>query len=83
MAEGELTLKLDNETARRLQEAADAAGVPVGDYAADLIADSLSDDWGEDFRRLAEYDRTGEFMSVEEGVTFFRDELEKRLAERK
>ena len=80
MADGELTLNLDADTARRLKAAADAAGVPVSDYARDLIADGLGHDWSESLRRLEAYDRTGEHMSLEEGLTFFQDELEKRLA---
>lgn len=85
MADGELTLKLDDETARRLQEAADAAGRPVADYAAGLISEGLEDDadWAESLRRLEEYDRTGESVPLEEAMAVFHDELEKRLAEHK
>jgi len=60
MADGELTLKLDDETARRLQEAADAAGRPVADYAAGLIAGRLGDSWAEALEAFQEFDRTGE-----------------------
>jgi predicted transcriptional regulator len=83
MADGELTLKLDDETARRLQAAADAAGVPVGDYAADLIAGSLGEDWTEALARLEEYDRTGEYVSLETALLHFRTEVESGLASRK
>jgi predicted transcriptional regulator len=60
MADGELTLKLDDDTARRLQEAADAAGRPVADYAVELIADGLADGWAEALEAFQEFDRTGE-----------------------
>jgi predicted transcriptional regulator len=77
MADGELTLKLDEETARRLQAAADAAGRPVSDYASELIADGLAwdDDGAEDVRLAAESDRTGVSYSVEEAMAHFRSEL--------
>jgi predicted transcriptional regulator len=82
MADGELTLKLDDETARRLQEAADAAGRPAADYARDLIADHLSTDenWAEDVRILEEYDRTGVSYSVEEGLAAFDAAVKVQLA---
>ena len=80
MADGELTLKLDDETARRLQEAADAAGRSVGDYARGLILDSLDvDDWTEDLRIAEEYDRTGVSYSVEEGLAVFDAAVSRRL----
>jgi predicted transcriptional regulator len=79
MADGELTLKLDDETARRLQEAADAAGQSVGDYVQDLIRDGLGDDdWAEDVRIADESERTGDWRSVEEAMAHFRSELHAR-----
>jgi predicted transcriptional regulator len=78
MADGELTLKLDDETTRRLQEAADAAGRPLNDYVANLIAGHLAadDDWAEDVRIAEECERTGEHVSVEEAMAHFRSELQ-------
>ena len=85
MADGELTLKLDDETARRLQEAADAAGRPVAEFAADLISGGLPPDphWREALEALEEYDRTGEGVSVEEALAEFRATLDERLAQRR
>jgi predicted DNA-binding protein len=86
MADGELTLKLDDETARRLQAAADAAGRPVGDYAAELIAEGLpldDDDWAEDVRIAEEVDRTGISYSVEEAMAVFDVAVERELARRR
>lgn len=81
MADGELTLKLDDETARRLREAADAAGLSVDDYVQDLIRDGLDHgDWDEDVRIADESERTGEYVSLEEGLRQFEDDLEARLA---
>ncbi len=83
MADGELTLKLDDETARHLKAAADAAGRPIGDYVVELIEDRLKEDrWAESRRRLAEYDRTGESISVEEMLEHFDESLAARLASR-
>ncbi|HEY8003183.1 MAG TPA: ribbon-helix-helix protein, CopG family [Phenylobacterium sp.] len=76
MADGELTLKLDDETARRLQEAADAAGRSVGDYVQGLIREDLEgDDGAEDLRIAEDCDRTGISHSVEEAMAHFRSEL--------
>lgn len=83
MADGELILKLDDETARRLRAAAEAAGQPVEAFAAELIAGGLTGDWGEALARLDEYDRTGEYMTLKEGAAVFRQTLEERLAGRK
>ena len=80
MADGELTVKVDAETAQRLEALAEAAGQSVGDYVRDLIVDSLPDDGlADDLAALAEYDRTGVSYSVEEAVTHFRNELHKRV----
>ena len=82
MADGELTLKLDDETARRLKEAAKAAGRPLSEYVSDLIADHLAadDDWAEDVRIAEESERTGDWVTLEEALGKFRDDLEARLA---
>jgi plasmid stability protein len=83
MADGELILKLDDDTARRLRAAADAAGLAVESYAADLISSGLAGEWADSLARLAEYDRTGDYMSLEEGAAYFRTKLEERLTNRK
>ena len=84
MADGELVLKLDDDTARRLQEAADAAGRPVSDYARDLIVARLPpDDISEDLKIVEEYERTGKYYSVEETMTDFRRVLDERVAKRR
>ena len=80
MADGELTVKVDPETAQRLEALADAAGQCVGDYVRDLIVDSLPDkDWAADLAALEEYDHTGVSYSVEESMAHFRRELHKRV----
>ena len=81
MADGELVLKFDDETARRLKAAADAAGQPVSDYARDLIVEQLPpDDVSEDLRVIEEYERTGKSYSVEEAMTDFRRALDEQVA---
>ena len=86
MADGDLTLKLDDETAQRLKDAAAAAGRSVNDYVRDLIREGLtakaSDevDWAEDLRILADYDRTGVSYSVEEGIAVFDAAMKVYLA---
>jgi plasmid stability protein len=72
MADGELILRLDDETLRRLREAAAAAGASVEDYAADVLAHSAVDGGvAEDLSILEEYRRTGVSYSVEEGLAAF------------
>ncbi len=81
MADGELTLKLDDETTRRLQAAADAAGRPVGDYAAGLIANGLDGDhWQGAREAIAEFERTGEAFDAETTMTEFRASVAGRVA---
>ena len=74
MADGDLTLKLDDETAQRLKDAAEAAGRSVDDYVQKLIREGL-DDALEDSRIAEECERTGVSHSVEEAVAHFRSEL--------
>ena len=80
MADGELTLKLDDETAGRLKAAAEAAGRPIEDYAAGLIAEGLEDHWAMAGEALADYDRTGVSYSLEEGMAAFDAAVAQRLA---
>lgn len=80
MADGELTVRVDAETAERLEALAEAAGQSIGEYVRDLIVESLpDDDIADDLAALEEYDRTGVSYSVEEAVTHFRSELHKRV----
>jgi predicted DNA-binding protein len=80
MADGEIRVKLDAETERRLKEMAEAAGRSVDDYVHGLIADKLDEDgWGEDEHIADEAERTGTSYSVEEAMSHFREELHKRV----
>ena len=79
MADGELILNLDEETAQRLKDAADAAGQSVRDYAQGLIAGALDDDWAEDVRIAEDCDRTGISYSLEEGLAVFDAAVKRRL----
>jgi hypothetical protein len=82
MADGDLILKLDDETSRRLKEAAEAAGRPVSEYAAELIGVGLNSDWTESIAALAEYDRTGVSYSLEEGMAAFDAAVEARFGQK-
>lgn len=84
MADGSLTLTLDDETARRLQAAAEAAGLPVADYAVDLISEGLGgSDWSEALGRLEAYHRTGDSVPLDTALETFDRALQDRLAGRK
>ncbi len=89
-----LTLALNDETLRRLTTAAEAAGMSVQTYAALLIEQALTGsgvredpavfrtthDWTEADRRLAEYDRTGEYVAFEDWADDFRADVQARLS---
>lgn len=60
MADGSVTIKLDDETAGQLQAAADAAGQSPEVYAARAIALALeAERWAIADTRIEEYERTG------------------------
>jgi predicted transcriptional regulator len=77
MADGALTIEFDEDLSGRLVSAAEEAGRPVKAYAAELIENALDDDWSETERRWAEFERTGDSVSVDEAI----DALEARLRE--
>jgi predicted transcriptional regulator len=70
MADGDLTLKLDDETARRLEAAAETAGRSVAELAAEFISSGLSDwdaaDWAEVDRICDETIVRGDGVSIDE-----------------
>jgi hypothetical protein len=81
MADGDLTLKLDDETQRRLAE---AVGMSVEAYAVGVLVDELDGDPLSVSRaRLAQYRRTGESISVEEAVACFDREVQAALARKR
>jgi len=75
MPDGRLILSLDEDLSARLAVAANEAGQPVNAYAAEIIGEALDENWAETERRWAEYERTGESVSVDEAI----DALEARL----
>jgi hypothetical protein len=79
MADGGLTIELDADLAARLKEAAKAAGRSTDDYAAELIAQGLADDWAEARASLAEYDRTSGYVDAKEALDSARASLVERL----
>lgn len=79
MADGSLTLKLDDDTAARLKAAAEAAGESTEDFVLRAVANALDDDWAEDRRIAEEYDRTGAFVPMDEAL----DRLDAKIAARR
>jgi len=67
MADGALTLQLDPETARRLEEAARDAGVTPEAYVADRLSEALS--------------LEGPLL-LEDALSEFRSHVETKLADR-
>ena len=74
MADG-FDIHLNEAQARRLKAAAEAAGVGPSALALGIIDQVIQDDWAEDERRFAEYERTGEFISLQEFLRPFEDLL--------
>lgn len=94
MTGSSLTLELDDQTLARLTTAAAALGLRVDAYARDLLEAAVRDqgvregatafegahDWTEARRRLAEYDRTGEHITLDDWLAEFRADVKSRLA---
>lgn len=83
MADGELILKVDENLAQRLRQAADAAGEPVELYARHALEAYAGRDWSASKASYGEYLRTGEYVGVEEAMDAFERKIEERLASRK
>jgi hypothetical protein len=79
MADGGLTIELNETLGARLREAAEAVGRSPEDYASDLIAQGLADDWAEAKASLEEYDRTGRYVDAREALAKSRASLVERL----
>lgn len=65
MADG-FDIHLTEEQARRLKAVAEAAGLDPAAYALNVLQQAMEDDWAEDERRFAEYERTGDFISLKD-----------------
>ena len=73
-------IHLNEDQAQRLKAAADASGLAPVEYAIEVIEQAIADDWAEEARRLADFDRSGEAVSVAEALADFRSNLAERLA---
>lgn len=82
MADGGLILTLSDELAARLRVAAQTAGIDVETFAREhleaAVAEGPRHDTTEALRRLAEYDRTGEYIELEDWIRDFEAEVEAR-----
>lgn len=79
MADG-FDIHLNEEQARRLKAAADAAGLDAQAFALQVLDQAVED--GEEARRWAEYQRTGISIPAEEAMAEFRRVLSEKLAAR-
>ncbi|MFN3538074.1 MAG: hypothetical protein ACK4Y4_11560 [Brevundimonas sp.] len=79
MADG-FDIHLNEDQARRLKAAAEASGVDPETYAVQALEQAMDD--GEEARRWAEYQRTGESVPAEEALEKFRRGLNEKLAAR-
>lgn len=93
MADG-FDIHLNEDQARRLKAAAEAAGMEPTAYALRALEDVIGDTdiagvseysaaWvAEDEERWAEYERTGATIPLEDALRDFHANLERRLAEK-
>ncbi|MEH6663684.1 MAG: hypothetical protein V7678_02440 [Brevundimonas sp.] len=79
MADG-FDIHLNEDQARRLRAAAEASGVDPATYVRQALERAMED--GEEARRWAEYQRTGESVPAEEALAKFRRVLNEKLAAR-
>jgi hypothetical protein len=80
MADGEITVKLDAEIARRVRAVAEAAGRSVDSFVADLVADRLAPERSaEAAEALEEYARTGQSSDAETEMAAFRRRVANRV----
>jgi predicted transcriptional regulator len=79
MADGGLTIELDEALTERLRAAASAAGESLQDYAINALKAAAGDGWDEAVARLAEYRRTGRYLDAEEAMKGFRDKVREGL----
>ena len=82
MADGGLTLQIDEALAERLRAAASAEGLSPEKLAISLLDQAIEGDWTDALGALSEYDLTGEYVPLSEATAEFHDALEKRLAEK-
>jgi hypothetical protein len=88
MADGELTLQLNAALSRRLEAAATEARQDVREYVEALIEDVLDaegtdEDWAEDERRWAEFERTGHSIPAEVVLAEFKAAVARSFASKR
>ena len=83
MADGGLTIELNEALSARLEQAARLAGQTPAEYAASPPSDGLDLDWSEDYARYAEYKRTGDYVDAEVAMAGFTAALAARFSEQR
>ncbi|GAD60455.1 hypothetical protein IWC96_03225 [Brevundimonas sp. BAL450] len=78
MADG-FDIHLNEDQARRLKAAAEASGVDPKTYLLQALEQAMND--GEEARRWAEYQRTGETIPLEDALAVFDAQLKHNLAQ--
>jgi len=78
MADG-FDIHLNEDQARRLKAAAEVSGLDAQAFALRVLDQAIEDDWAEDFRRIAEYERTGESIGAEEWMQGLREVVQAKF----
>jgi len=79
MADGGLTINVDEALAERLRVVAEAAGESVQNFALQALRAAADEDWAEDYARVAAYETTGKSISAAEFITELRAAIETRF----
>jgi hypothetical protein len=80
MADGDLTVTLDSDTARRVKLVADEAGVSVQNFVTGLIADRLQTSVAEAEAAFEDFGRNGLSVDAEVALTRFQERVAARVA---
>lgn len=77
MADG-FNVRIDGELAERLKAVAAENQMAVVDYVQSFLGGVFDESWEEDERRFAEYERTGESVSLDEWMEGLRTAIEEK-----
>jgi predicted transcriptional regulator len=78
MADGGLTIELNEALAERVRALAEASGTTAEALVCEAVSDYV-DDWSQTLDPLAGYDRTGQFVDAEEAMRDFQEAVAARF----
>jgi len=82
MADGGLNIEIDERLAGQIRSIAAAMGMSAEEYATSMLRAAVDDEWAEDERRWAEYQRTGVSHDADTVLDEFRQIVASGAAKR-